>query len=94
MSHAARSILLKGDVEFKDTYSVPMPLILKREYILIETITTAIEVSVQIISISNPPLSWSPPLGTGSEAIGIMIYLRNKHRETERADVRKGRNSS
>ena len=59
-----------------NTYSVPVPLILKREYILIKTMAIAIEVSIQTIAIKDPPLSWSPPLGTGSEAIGMALLRK------------------
>ena len=61
--------VLKRTCGFEDTYSVPMPLILKREYILIETTMIAMEASVQTIANNEPHLFWSPPLGTGSEAI-------------------------
>lgn len=59
-----------------NTYSVPVPLILRREYILIETMMTAMEASVQTIASNDPPLSWSPPLGTGREAIAILALLK------------------
>ena len=60
---------------FEDTYSVPVPLIFKREYILIKTITMAMQLSIQIIASNDPRLSWSPPLGTGNEAIGSSDHL-------------------
>ena len=34
------------------------------------------EASIQIIANNDPRLSWSPPLGTGNEAIGISDHLR------------------
>ena len=60
------------------TYSVPVPLILNREYILIKTIMVAMVISVQTIASKDPRLFWSPPLGTGSEAIEIEAPVRNE----------------
>ena len=64
--------------DFENTYSVPVPLILEREYILIETTMMAMNASVQTIAINDPPLSRSPPLGTGSVAMGVLEVLRNE----------------
>lgn len=65
-----------GDVDVENTYSVPILLILKREYILIKTTIMAIETSVQKVANNDPPLFWLPPRGTGSEAIRTMVTLR------------------
>ena len=46
--------------------SRPVALILNRAYILNATTMMAIGTSVQNIAISDPPLSRSPPGGTGS----------------------------
>ena len=34
--------------------------------------------SVHTIASNDPRLFWSPPLGTGSEAIGIMAHVGNE----------------
>lgn len=55
-----------------------MPLILNREYILIKTIMVAMVASVQTIASNDPRLFWSPPLGTGSEAIDVTAPVGNE----------------
>lgn len=74
-----------------NTYSVPVPLILRREYILIKTMMTAMEASVQTIASNDPPLSWSPPLGTGSEAMIILALLKWEARGNRRNRYARGK---
>lgn len=75
----------------ENTHSVPVPLILRREYILIKTMMMAMAASVQTIASSDPPLSWSPPIGTGSEAIAILALLRWKAQGNRRNRYARGK---
>ena len=80
--------------KFQNTYSVPVPLILSREYILITTTMVAMVASVQTIASNDPRLFWSPPLGTGSDAIRIMAHARREAQKNRTKNMRRERKGS
>ena len=90
----SRSLFSKWQLNSKDTYSVPVPLILNREYILIKTTMVAMVASVQTIASNDPRLFWSPPLGMGSEAIGIVAHVGNEAEKNRTKNMRKERKDS
>ena len=50
--------------------------------------------SVQTIASNDPRLFWSPPLGMGSEAIGIVAHVGNEAEKNRTKNMRKERKDS